>query len=341
MDEAGPEEHFPTNTSELNNGTTLKSILRPPTIIAMVPAANDKETKPIIDPPPFANNYHRNQQKEETSGSRHYRQDTTEEEQQGPPPSIDIFRNPLLADYIISDSSMHSDDGYEESEMIRGTWIHNCMPKDMKNDEDRLDASINSEEEWAAKTLGSRSKMKSQRQRSSNSDHPSKSDATGNPFAYPTPAFAVASKNLRNSTNSDDGSCSVGGTSISSGNNGSPSKKMIKRYSIRDRQELEMESILQTLEDLQHNFVENDNSDERCIQSTNSDATKKEFTIRQFPNGDLFSGNVNVENGDLVYGRMTYALDMEVYEGPFWKGERHGEGAVCMKMDGAAKFLGR
>lgn len=317
----------------------------------MAPAADDKEetTKPIIAPPPFANNnYHGNQQqqKEETSGShRHHRQDTTEEEeQQGPPPSIDIFRNPLLVDYIISDSSMHSDDGYEETDMmIRGTRIHNCMPKDMKKDEDRLDASasINSEEEWAAKTLGSRSKMKSQRRRSSNSDHPSKSEAGGNPFAYPTPAFAVASKNLRNSTNSDDGSCSVGGASINSGNNGSPSKKMIKRYSIRDRQELEMESILQTLEDLQHNFVENDNSDERCIQTTNSEAAKKEFTIRQFPNGDLFSGNVNVENGDLVYGRMTYALDMEVYEGPFWKGKRHGEGAVCMKMDGAAKFLGR
>lgn len=67
----------------------------------------------------------------------------------------------------------------------------------------------------------------------------------------------------------------------------------------------------------------------------------KQYTIRQFPNGDLFSGNVHAETQELIYGRMTYALDMEVYEGPFRDGKRHGDGAVCMKMNGAGKFLGR
>jgi len=67
----------------------------------------------------------------------------------------------------------------------------------------------------------------------------------------------------------------------------------------------------------------------------------KQYIIRQFPNGDLFSGNVHAETQELIYGRMTYALDMEVYEGPFRDGKRHGDGAVCMKMNGAGKFLGR
>ena len=77
-------------------------------------------------------------------------------------------------------------------------------------------------------------------------------------------------------------------------------------------------------------------------QYNNSDhSIIKVFAIRQYPNGDLFSGNVNARTKELIYGRMTYALDMEIYEGPFWKGLRHGDGAVCMKMNGAGKFLGR
>lgn len=32
---------------------------------------------------------------------------------------------------------------------------------------------------------------------------------------------------------------------------------------------------------------------------------------------------------------------MEIYEGPFYKGKKHGDGAVCMKMDNSGKFLGR
>eukprot|EP00984_Skeletonema_dohrnii_P010435 scaffold4059_cov144-Skeletonema_dohrnii-CCMP3373.AAC.1 len=291
----------------------LKSILRTPRV-AMVPV--EKPTKRVI-PPPFANTFVAAKQ---TS----HRQ--VDGEDDGPPPSIDIFRNHLLSEYIISDSSTHSDDGDDMNTMNRTPRIQNrCVPSHMK-EEDRLDdSSQHSKEEWAAKTLGSRSKI-----RRSSDDHKN----AGNPFASPPPAFATST--FRSSALSVDSA-----TSEASNSSNSPSKRMIRIYSVRDRQDLEMESILQTLEDLQHNFVENDNSDERSACTTASEAAKKEFTVRQFPNGDLFSGNVNVETGELIYGRMTYALDMEVYEGPFYKGKRHGEGAVCMKMDAAAKFLGR
>ncbi|KAL7469902.1 hypothetical protein ACHAXS_010146 [Conticribra weissflogii] len=84
-------------------------------------------------------------------------------------------------------------------------------------------------------------------------------------------------------------------------------------------------------------------NDDRCSPTDHRDELyiPKQYTIRQFPNGDLFSGNVHAETQELIYGRMTYALDMEVYEGPFQNGKRHGDGAVCMKMNGAGKFLGR
>jgi hypothetical protein len=95
------------------------------------------------------------------------------------------------------------------------------------------------------------------------------------------------------------------------------------------------------LESLQHDLVApppgaagEDNDDTR---------RRREYTVRHYyPNGNLFSGNVDADTGSPVYGRMTYALEMEVYEGPFDKlGERHGRGATLMKVDGSAKFLGR
>lgn len=272
-----------------------------------------------VTPPPFANNFVAAKQNQ----TNHKQVDVKDD---GPPPTIDIFRNHLLSEFIISDSSRHSDDGDDMNIMNRTPRIQNCCVPNHILDEDRLDdSSQQSREEWAAKTLGSRSKI-----RRSSDDHKKN---TGNPFASPPPAFATSSF-LRSSTLSVDSVTSEASSS-------SPSKRMTRIYAFRDKQDLEMVSILQTLEDLQHNFVENDNSDERSICTTASEAAKKEFTVRQFPNGDLFSGNVNVETGELIYGRMTYALDMEVYEGPFYKGKRHGEGAVCMKMDAAAKFLGR
>jgi hypothetical protein len=294
-----------TEEETTGEGCTLKpkSILRP-SRVAMVPVAAKPKR---VNPPPFANNNFVTDQQE------------VDEQDDGPPPSIDIFRNHLLSEYIITDEG---DD--DMNTMGIGRTPNRCVPSHMK-DADRLDdSSQHSKEEWAAKTLGSRSKIR----RSSND---SKNNA-GNPFASPSPAFATST--FRSSTQSEDSANSEGSSN--------PSKRMTRIHSIRDRQDLEMESILQTLEDLQHNFVENDNSDERSICTTASEeAAKKEFTVRQFANGDLFSGNVNAETGELIYGRMTYALDMEVYEGPFYKGKRHGEGAVCMKMDAAAKFLGR
>ena len=317
------EENPSSGGGEGTDNTTLglTSILRPPRIAMATPVV--KKPKRII-PPPFANTF---------VGAN---QNSQQVEVDGPPPSIDIFRNHLLSEYVIRDcSATHldvSDVGDDLfTTMNRGPRIHNNLCPSHMKDEDRLDdSSQHSEEKWAAKTLGSRSKMKQTARRSSENN-----DA-GNPWASPPPAFATS--NLRSSTQSDDTS---GISEASSSSKNSPSKKMIKRNSIIHRQELEMQSILQTLEELQHNFVENDNSDERSTVTTASEAAKKKFTVRQFPNGDLFSGNVNVETGDLVYGRMTYALDMEVYEGPFYKGKRHGEGAVCMKIDAAAKFLGR
>lgn len=102
------------------------------------------------------------------------------------------------------------------------------------------------------------------------------------------------------------------------------------------KQQEEIRSILATLSDLQNNFVAVDGTRDRTGR-----AVRKEFAVRHFPNGDLFSGNVDAETRELIYGRMTCALEMEVYEGPFREGKRHGGGATCSKMDGGAKFLGR
>eukprot|EP00584_Thalassiosira_punctigera_P023823 CAMPEP_0172552872 /NCGR_PEP_ID=MMETSP1067-20121228/47240_1 /TAXON_ID=265564 ORGANISM="Thalassiosira punctigera, Strain Tpunct2005C2" /NCGR_SAMPLE_ID=MMETSP1067 /ASSEMBLY_ACC=CAM_ASM_000444 /LENGTH=277 /DNA_ID=CAMNT_0013340943 /DNA_START=137 /DNA_END=967 /DNA_ORIENTATION=+ len=85
------------------------------------------------------------------------------------------------------------------------------------------------------------------------------------------------------------------------------------RHRTQKRQRAEIDSILSTLSELQHNFVTNDNSDSNPEEGRN---VAKEFAVRHFPNGDLFSGNVDCETKELIYGRMTCALEMEVYEGP-------------------------
>lgn len=148
-----------------------------------------------------------------------------------------------------------------------------------------------------------------------------------------------------------------------SGGSGSGPRKQGRRRSAsspltveqrQQKQRDEIASILATLEELQHNFVTNDNSHSYGRRGSDGpgsgsyygdhreDEVRKEFAIRHFPNGNLFSGNVDSRTGELIYGRMTCALEMEVYEGPFNRaGQRHGEGAVCCKMDGGAKFLGR
>ena len=51
---------------------------------------------------------------------------------------------------------------------------------------------------------------------------------------------------------------------------------------------------------------------------------------------------MDTTTGTLVYGRLTHALKMEVYEGPFDPLERHhGDGTTWAKMNGGAKFMGQ
>ena len=38
----------------------------------------------------------------------------------------------------------------------------------------------------------------------------------------------------------------------------------------------------------------------------------------------IVGGNIDGVTREPIYGRMTHALDMEVYEGPFRDGMRHG-----------------
>ena len=145
----------------------------------------------------------------------------------------------------------------------------------------------------------------------------------------------------------------------------SSSKQQLTSQEHQKRQEIEIQSILSTLEELQHNFVTNDNSTDANSIPNNTHKTTdtpppqqqssgvKEYTTISYPNGNLFSGTVSSSSSnnksssadptqaELIYGRMTCALEMEVYEGPFKNGKRHGEGAVCTKLDGGAKFLGR
>lgn len=66
----------------------------------------------------------------------------------------------------------------------------------------------------------------------------------------------------------------------------------------------------------------------------------REYKTLHFPSGDLFSGHVHVSTGEMIYGRLTCTRDMEVYEGPFLRGKRHGDG-TCIKIDNSGKFLGR
>lgn len=59
------------------------------------------------------------------------------------------------------------------------------------------------------------------------------------------------------------------------------------------------------------------------------------------PNGDVFTGEIDAVSGDLVHGIMLYKALKERYEGPFLNNMRHGNCAVCQKLDkNDAKFVG-
>ena len=63
-------------------------------------------------------------------------------------------------------------------------------------------------------------------------------------------------------------------------------------------------------------------------------------SFRTLPNGDTFDGLRDVISGEILFGRYTSSISTEVYTGPFWKGMRHGNGAVFFASDGS-KFIGR
>jgi hypothetical protein len=102
-----------------------------------------------------------------------------------------------------------------------------------------------------------------------------------------------------------------------------------------EMREMEVPSMLDELASLQRDLVADRDRYDDDIEC------RREYAVRHYPNGDLFSGNVDVVTGMPIYGRMTHVLELEVYEGHFVDGERHGRCATCSKVDGSAKFLGR
>ena len=126
------------------------------------------------------------------------------------------------------------------------------------------------------------------------------------------------------------------------------------------QREHEIYSVLKTVEDYRSSF-HNEGQDDRgndgdgqdedehdvpsdedssSIESLPISPSLYQYTTLHFPTGELFSGHIHSSTGELVCGRCTSTQSMEVYEGSFRNGKRHGEG-VCLKMDGSGKFLGR
>eukprot|EP00804_Cyclotella_cryptica_P019863 CCRYP_017043-RA/>CCRYP_017043-RA protein AED:0.03 eAED:0.03 QI:200/1/1/1/0.5/0.33/3/303/830 len=117
------------------------------------------------------------------------------------------------------------------------------------------------------------------------------------------------------------------------------------------RPDNEIHSIVKTVEEHRSSITQGTfNLEEDHLSPSDSDDEHDEIIIPKelhvyktlhFPSGDLFSGHIHAETGEMIYGRLTSAREMEVYEGPFSRGKRHGDGAMCVKMDGSGKFLGR
>ena len=61
---------------------------------------------------------------------------------------------------------------------------------------------------------------------------------------------------------------------------------------------------------------------------------------RKFRNGDKFSGYADAITGEVIHGTKEYNESGDIYEGPFQRGERHGDDALCKMVDGS-KFIGR
>ena len=58
-------------------------------------------------------------------------------------------------------------------------------------------------------------------------------------------------------------------------------------------------------------------------------------------NGDKFTGKIDAVTGDLIHGILLLKDLNELYEGPFVNGMRHGDSAICKKLDlSSRKFVG-
>jgi hypothetical protein len=60
---------------------------------------------------------------------------------------------------------------------------------------------------------------------------------------------------------------------------------------------------------------------------------------KKLPNSDIFSGLIDIITGLPLRGQLCNEKTGDVYDGPFYQGIRHGDGAVLTKGDGT-KFLG-
>lgn len=75
----------------------------------------------------------------------------------------------------------------------------------------------------------------------------------------------------------------------------------------------------------------------RSQRSTTTILTRR--VVKKLGNGDLFSGLSDAVTGEPVEGRLTDGKSGEIYEGPFVRGRRHGEGGHSTRLDGS-KFFG-
>ena len=79
----------------------------------------------------------------------------------------------------------------------------------------------------------------------------------------------------------------------------------------------------------------------RSTRSTSSTTTiLTQRVVKRCPNGDTFSGLCDAITGEPVEGRLVDAKTGEVYEGPFVRGRRHGEGGHSTRPADNAKFFG-
>lgn len=98
--------------------------------------------------------------------------------------------------------------------------------------------------------------------------------------------------------------------------------------------------ILKWLNFIRDDSVDYDPSNDDEILNRSDSVLTKNVKNRLYGR-DVFSGTVDAVTGEPCHGRRIYSLTQEVYEGPFQSGKRHGPGAVCTRLDGTCKFLGR